>query len=159
MLLIFLGFQPKAEQKQLLVRKSKEQTLRQLRQLFIFKRRPWISKTQFTNEIHRDEMDVCMRYFQSRNHHADANAFHFLLQYFRYLLAEEHHVLQQFIRHIEDVIDLLFGHYQDMAKHDRPYIEKGKAAIIFRYFVARNFAIDDAGKDGRHDAVRLKGNV
>ena len=100
-----------------------------------------------------------MRYFQSGHHDAHADTIHFLLQYKRHFFAEGHHVLQEIIRYIEDVIDLLFWHDQGMPEYKGADIEECKTPVIFGYLMAGNLTGDDSGKNGGHGVVELKGNV
>ena len=58
-----------------------------------------------------------------------------LFDCFRYPFCKEHQGGVFLVGEVEDVVDLFFGNYQNMAGVHRVYVEESEVALIFGHFV------------------------
>ena len=98
--------------------------------------------------LDRDQMDVCMRYFESQDHDCYPFARYFLLDFGCYPFCEDHHLGKGPVVEVENVVYLLFRDHQGVPFRQRIDVEKCIVVVIFGDLVRRYFAGDVALEDG-----------
>ena len=98
-----------------------------------------------------NEVDVGVRHFHAEHSLGDACAGQsgFLSQ--SHALGKELQRSVVFVREVKEVVDLLFGNDQRVARSHRVDVEKRKVLFIFRHFVAGDFACHDFAEYRSHD--------
>ena len=74
----------------------------------------------------------------------------------RYAFREIHELLIAVGIEVEEIVDFFLWHDESMALGERTDIEKGKAMLVFRYFVAGDLSIDDACEYGSQLQLIIK---
>ena len=110
----------------------------------------------FTSNGHK--VNVSMRHLKTNNGHSDAFARDGLFDGLGDMLGEHHHLTEFFVIKMEDVIGFMFGDHEGMAFRQRVDIEESKETIVLGNFVARDFTVDDSGKNGCHGRMLLAGD-
>ena len=90
--------------------------------------------------VHRDEVDVCMRNFQTQNNLCHFFARESSLDGLCHFLGEYFKLSQVCILHIEDVVHLLARNHQSMTFADRANVEESIELVAFCTLVARNLS-------------------
>lgn len=108
------------------------------------------AEVDITYVVYRDEMNVCMRDFQSQHRNTNALAFYRLIDGARDSLCKYHHAAQEIILQIEKVIYFFFGNYQGMPLGQGVYIQEGIVVLILGYFIRRDLTVYDSGKNSCH---------
>ncbi len=105
-----------------------------------------------------DEVYVCMWHFGANDHHSDPLASNRLVKCFGNFFCKEHQASEGATVQIKEVVHLLFRYDEGVPFCHRVDIEEGDKMLRLCHFVARDFSVDDAGKNGGHDfeGKRLK---
>ena len=102
----------------------------------------------------RHQMDMGVRHFKADDRHRDTFARDSFLDSLGDFLGKDHHGTEGVVIQVEQVIGFQFGNHEGVTFREGIDVEKSKETVVLSYFIARNLALYDSGKDSSHN-VRL----
>src|SRR5690554_1987215 len=91
-----------------------------------------------------------VRNLETDHHQSHTSTFHCLFNCFCHPLGKQHHIGQERIIQVEQIIGLLFGHHQGMACTHRADVEKCVKTVILSHPVRGNLTSDNPAENSSH---------
>ena len=106
--------------------------------------------------LHRNQMNMSMRHFQTQDSHSNLLTRKSLSDSQCYLLGKNVHSGQLFIFQIKDIVYLTFRNDQRMSFYQRIDVQKCEELLVLRNFITGNFACYNSTEYGCHNDNILK---
>lgn len=106
--------------------------------------------------LHRNQMNMSMRHFQTQDSHSNLLTRKSLSDSQCYLLGKNVHSGQFFIFQIKDIVYLTFRNDQRMSFYQRIDVQKCEELLVLRNFITGNFACYNSTEYGCHNDNILK---
>ena len=122
---------------------SSVDAVRYLLELFFGEFNFWFAEIDVALLIHRDEVDMCMRHFQSKYDLRNLLALKHLFHRCCHLLGKDLESSNFLVTHIEDVINFTTRNDKGVSFSYRVNVEKGVELFVLSTFVAGNLTSSD----------------